>query len=230
MRPYEEATLQAIDIVKSYCGNNEQLKAIFGRGRGKSKIYSEHPELAARLSTFDSKTIRNCFLAIKQSMNTDTMMTDAEGPSNKRARPTTQAGEGTNEAAHMLPRTPPRTKVKAKRPDATPPPPRSDSLFSSSPYHFPSPRSFRHLSPMHNSEEMVREETTLEKLVQEVKNFTFDNVTLRTGDETIAAADPRGGLTLVDPAQRLFDEKCKQAANNSDFAFVSQMQREQVSS
>ena len=71
------------------------------------------------------------------------MMTDAEGPSNKRARPTTQAGEGTNEAAHMLP----RTKIKAKRPD-----------------------------------------TTEEKMVQEAKDFTFVNVTLRTNDETIAAA------------------------------------------
>ena len=184
---YEAATLQAIDIVKSYCGTNEQLKAIFGRGRGKSTIYQEHPELAAQLSFFDSNTIRNCFLAIKQSMNTDTMMVDAKGPSNK--------------AGH-----------------------------SSSPYHVPSSRTFHHRSPMYDSEEMAREETALEKMVQEARNFTLDKVTLRTGDETIAAAKPGVGLILVDPAQMLFDDRCEQAATNCDFDFVGQMQREKVSS
>ena len=130
----------------------------------------------------------------------------AEEPSNKRARPDTQAGEESGDA----PRTPrtDRKIVKAKRSGATatpayqcgtPPPPRGQYLYAPG----------------------------LEKEIARAKSFTVVN---GTGEETIRAADPREALTMIDPAQSMLEERYKKGGLKSDNAFVRQMANERVSS
>lgn len=60
-------------------------------------------------------------------------------------------------------------------------------------------------------------------------NLSDVDLALRTGEETINAADPRQLLDMIDPDQSLFKTLYIDAATKSDSRFVQRMATEKVS-